>query len=254
MNASEELASPVVDILEAARAREPPGCGRLRVDARSLPRAIRRSERRDHVPTIAEIKPTSPTSEHERDDDPVELAARMEEAGATAISVLTEPTHFGGTPADLAAVREAVDCPVLRKDFILDEAHLDTVAADLVLLIARFVGEDLDHLVAASKDRGFEPLVEVHTVAELEAAVESGAEVIGVNNRDLARLEVDLATFERVAAHAPEEVTLVAESGIEDPADARRMREAGADALLVGSSIMAGDVGRLTQRLVEAER
>ncbi len=254
MNSNGDLASPVEDILAAATARSPPDGGPIAVDARSIDAAIERCEGEGLVPIIAEVKPTSPTSEHERDDDPVALARSMERAGAAAISVLTEPTHFGGTPEDLEAVRSAVDIPVLRKDFVLEERHLDVVAADLVLLIVRFVEDELDPLIAAARDRGFQPLVEVHTVRELQVAIDAGAELIGINNRDLGRLEVDLDTFPRVAAHAPEDVRLVAESGIAGRADVRRMREAGADALLVGSSIMAGDVEACTRALVEAER
>jgi indole-3-glycerol phosphate synthase len=178
----------------------------------------------------------------------------MVAGGATAISVLTEPEHFGGSLETLRRVRAAVDVPVLRKDFLLEEAHLDAAESDLVLLIARFV-DDLPGLVAAAEARGFQPLVEVHTVDELHAALDAGANVIGVNNRDLGRLEVDLGTFERVASAVPDDadVTLVAESGISSVEDVRRMRTAGADALLVGSAIMAGDVTAETARLTGAE-
>jgi indole-3-glycerol phosphate synthase len=126
------------------------------------------------------------------------------------------------------------------------------VAADVVLLIARFVGDDLPNLVSAAKERGFQPLVEVHDGEELRQAVAAGAEIVGVNNRDLAKLEVDLETFESVAPQAPEDVTLIAESGISTPADARRMRAAGADGLLVGSAIMDGNVTANTRRLTKA--
>jgi indole-3-glycerol phosphate synthase len=128
---------------------------------------------------------------------------------------------------------------------------MDAVEADAILLIVRFV-EDLAGLVEAARDRGFEPLVEVHTVSELEEAVEAGATLIGVNNRDLASLTVDLGTFEAVAPHAPDDVTLVAESGITTAEDVRRMRDAGADGLLVGSAIMDGEVRANTEELVNA--
>ncbi|AEH38621.1 indole-3-glycerol phosphate synthase [Halopiger xanaduensis] len=256
MNSETELAPAVASILEAARER-PGGESAVDVDARSLPDAIASAEADGRVPVIAEVKPTSPTADGTRDDDPVELAEAMVEGGASAISVLTEPSHFGGSPEALTRVREAVDVPVLRKDFVLEEAQLDVVEADLLLLIARFV-DDLEGLVAAARERGFQPLVEVHDREELEAALEAGAEIIGVNNRDLAQLEVDLETFESVSPHAPDDVTLIAESGVSSPADVRRMRETGADALLVGSAIMdhgAGDsdVAANTRRLTEAE-
>ncbi|WP_049925208.1 indole-3-glycerol phosphate synthase [Halopiger goleimassiliensis] len=255
MNSETELAPAVASILEAARERSG-GPERVAADARSLPDALERAEAAGRDPVIAEVKPTSPTAEGTRDDDPVALAEAMVEGGAAAISVLTEPTHFGGSPEALTRVREAVDVPVLRKDFVLREDQLDVVEADLVLLIARFV-DDLAALVDAARERGFQPLVEVHDRAELETALEAGAEIVGVNNRDLARLEVDLETFESVAPAVPDDVTLIAESGVSDPADVRRMREAGADALLIGSAIMdhgegETDVAANTRRLTGA--
>ena len=250
MNASDSVAPAVQSILRAARERGRPE-GRVFVEARSFPEALAAAEREGRVPVIAEIKPTSPTTEGTREDDPIELAREMVAGGATALSVLTEPEHFGGSPETLSRVREAVDVPVLRKDFVLEEAQLDVVEADLVLLIARFV-DDLEGLVAAARDRGFQPLVEVHTAEELEEAIRADADVIGINNRDLAALEVDLGTFERVAPEAPADVILVAESGIRSGEDVRRMREAGADALLIGTAIMDGDVRENTERFTTA--
>jgi indole-3-glycerol phosphate synthase len=176
----------------------------------------------------------------------------MVDGGAAALSVLTEPEHFQGSPENLRRVRAAVDVPVLRKDFVVREHQLDVVEADVVLLIARFVGDELADLLAAARERGFQVLVEVHTEAELQRAVDAGADYVGINNRDLGRLEVDLSTFERVAPGAPEDVTLIAESGISDVADVRRMREAGADALLIGTAIMDGDVRTNTERFTGA--
>ncbi|ELY93239.1 indole-3-glycerol phosphate synthase [Natrialba chahannaoensis JCM 10990] len=278
MTSGTELAPPVQSILAAAAERAAAGQDRERapldVDARSFLDAVAQTEQDGRVPVIAEVKPTSPTTDGTREDDPAELAEAMVAGGATAISVLTEPTHFGGSPDALRQVREAVDVPVLRKDFILEEASLDVVESDLVLLIARFV-DNLDELVGAARERGFQPLVEVHDRDELADALEAGATLIGVNNRDLAKLEVDLGTFESVAPHArrlcrldessggterpdPDDVTLIAESGISAPSDVRRMRDAGADALLVGSAIMDhggdgdSDVTANTRRLVEA--
>jgi len=251
MNTTDDLAPPVRSILAAARERPVPE-GRVDADAASLSEALATATADGRRPVIAEVKPTSPTTDGTREDDPVELAESMVAGGAAALSVLTEPEHFGGSPETLERVREAVDVPVLRKDFVLTTDQLDAVAADAVLLIARFV-DDLDGLVAAARDRGMEPLVEVHTTAELERAVAAGAELIGVNNRDLARLTVDRSTFESVAPAAPAEVTLVAESGIATPEHARRMCDAGADGLLVGSAIMGSDdVTAGTRRLVSA--
>jgi indole-3-glycerol phosphate synthase len=253
MDDTRELAPAVASIVRAARER-PGGESRISVDARAIDAAFAAAEADGRVPIVAEIKPTSPTTDGVRTDDPVDLARAMVDGGAAALSVLTEPDHFGGSPDILERVRDAVDVPVLRKDFVLAEDQLDAVEADLVLLIARFLeeGDELDALVSAASARGFQTLVEVHTVPELERAVDAGATLVGINNRDLAALEVDLGTFERVATAAPADVTLVAESGIATPADVRRMRRAGADALLVGSSIMAGDVRERTAELAGA--
>ena len=254
-----ELDPAVQSILSAARDRAAEietgasSADRVAVDPRDLGAAFDRATAAGRVPVIAEIKPTSPTTDGTREDDPVELAESMVAGGAAALSVLTEPDHFGGSVETLRRVRAAVDVPVLRKDFLVDEAQLDAAESDVVLLIARFVGDGLSSLLAAARDRGFQVLVEVHDREELTAAVEAGATYVGVNNRDLARLVVDLETFESVAPDAPEDVTLVAESGISTPADVRRMREAGADALLVGSAIMAGDVESTTRALTRAD-
>ena len=254
-----ELDPAVQSILSAARDRAAEietgasSADRVAVEPRDLGAAFDRATAAGRVPVIAEIKPTSPTTDGTREFDRVVLAESMVAGGATALSVLTEPDHFGGSVETLRRVRAAVDVPVLRKDFLVDEAQLDAAESDVVLLIARFVGDGLSSLLAAARDRGFQVLVEVHDREELTAAVEAGATYVGVNNRDLARLVVDLETFESVAPDAPEDVTLVAESGISTPADVRRMREAGADALLVGSAIMAGDVESTTRALTRAD-
>ncbi|MFB6252210.1 MAG: indole-3-glycerol phosphate synthase [Halobellus sp.] len=260
MNASEDKLAPEVrSILASARERSDGG-GTVDVDARPFPEAVRATEDAGRIPVVAEVKPTSPTTDGERADDPVDLATAMEGGGASALSVLTEPEHFGGSVENLRRVREAVDVPVLRKDFVVREAQLDAVEADLLLLIARFLDEpgtdSLATLYEAARERGFQPLVEVHTREELERALDVGAKIIGVNNRDLGQLVVDLGTFERLAPDVPNDVTLLAESGISEVADVRRMREAGADALLIGTAIMDGDVRANTERLtgVDAQR
>ncbi|MEF8818665.1 MAG: indole-3-glycerol phosphate synthase [Haloferacaceae archaeon] len=249
MNTNEAALAPAVrSILAAARERRVES-ERVAATARSFPAAFEAAEEDGRVPVIAEVKPTSPTTEGQSETDPVALAEAMVAGGAAALSVLTEPDHFGGSTEALARVRAAADVPVLRKDFLVREAQLDAVAADAVLLIARFLGDDLGSMVTAARDRGMEPLVEVHTPDELAAALDAGAALVGVNNRDLGRLEVALDTFERVAATLPAdaEVRLVAESGIESGADVRRMRAAGADALLIGTAIMDGDVEQNTR-------
>jgi len=281
MDTGDEIAPEVRSILDAARERgaadradggdgDSPDSGageRVAVDARSLPAAFERAAADGRVPLIAEVKPTSPTTDGERTDDPVALAEEMVAGGAAALSVLTEPEHFGGSTDALERIRGAVDVPVLRKDFVVSEAQLDAVEADVVLLIVRFLDEpgtdDLDDLLAAARERGFQVLVETHTAAEVERALTAGAEIVGVNNRDLAELEVDLGTFESVGpavpdlarehGRDPESVTLIAESGIGTTTDVQRMRAAGADALLVGSAIMDGEVRANTRRLTAVE-
>ncbi|WP_253737198.1 indole-3-glycerol phosphate synthase [Halohasta salina] len=248
---AEELAPAVREILASAADR-PGGDSRVDVEARSLSAAFAAAEDDGRVPVIAEVKPTSPTTEGTTEADPVDLAEAMVEGGAAALSVLTEPDHFGGSVENLERIRAAVDVPVLRKDFLLRESHLDAAESDLILLIARFLGDDLEPMLRAAEDRGFQALVEVHTEDELAAAIEAGASIIGINNRDLGQLEVDLATFEKLAPNAPADVTLIAESGVSTVEDVQRMRETGADGLLIGTAIMDGDPETNTQRFTGA--
>ncbi|MFW5965125.1 MAG: indole-3-glycerol-phosphate synthase [Halodesulfurarchaeum sp.] len=246
-----DLAPAVREILASAGERTAVEAvdGPVSVAGPSLVEALAAAEEAGQAPIIGEVKPNSPTTAVERTIDPVRVARRMESAGAAAISVLTEPDHFGGSPGDLPAVRDAVSVPVLRKDFLLEEAHLDVVPADAVLLIARFL-DDLEGMIGAARVRGMTPLVEVHTRAELEDALAAEASVIGINNRDLATLSVDRSTVERLAEDVPPSVTLVAESGIRSLEDRDRMLAAGADGLLIGTAIMDGDVADTTRRLV----
>jgi indole-3-glycerol phosphate synthase len=189
---------------------------------------------------ISEIKRASPSAGFISDADPAEWAARYETEGASCLSVLTEPDRFKGSLQDLSAARERVALPILRKDFTVDEAQiLETgTRADAVLLIAvLFDAATLARYVSLAVELGLTPLVEVHDETEADLALESGAQVIGINNRDLRDFTVDLGTFERLA---PKLVgaTLVAESGVKAVEDARRLREAGADAVLVGEAAM----------------
>ncbi|ERG96478.1 indole-3-glycerol phosphate synthase [Haloquadratum walsbyi] len=256
MDASDESLAPAVQSILAAAKQRTGGTSRCTVDAASFQSAVSTTEAANQIPIIAEIKPTSPTTDGTRNDDPVALASAMVEGGATALSVLTEPEHFGGSVDTLTQVRKAVEVPVLRKDFIIRESQLDTIAADMVLLIARFLDtpetDSLASVYEAAKTRGFQPLVEVHTRDELERAIDIGASIIGINNRDLGRLAVTLQTFEQLAPDVPDDVTLIAESGIKTTEDIKRMRAAGADALLIGTAIMNGDVQTNTTRFTTA--
>jgi indole-3-glycerol phosphate synthase len=222
------------------------------LDPRDFVAAVKETKKEGRVPVVAEVKPTSPTTDGTVSLDPVETAREMVAGGATALSVLTEPERFGGSLDALRDVREAVDVPVLRKDFVVDSRQVREARADLLLLIAAFV-DDLDGLVKEARSAGFEPLVEVHTREELERAVGTDARVIGVNGRDLRRLEVDLSHAESLLPEVPDDRLAVAESGMEKPEDVRRMMDAGADGVLVGTAITRSeDVREKTRELVEA--
>jgi indole-3-glycerol phosphate synthase len=189
---------------------------------------------------ISEIKRASPSVGFISDADPAEWAARYEAEGASCLSVLTEPDRFKGSLEDLDAARDRVALPVIRKDFTVDEAQVLEAGtrADAILLIAAlFDPASLARYISLAVELGLTPLVEVHDEAEADLAVETGAQVIGVNNRDLRDFTVDLATFERLAPRLAG-ATLVAESGVKTPEDGRRLRDAGADAVLVGEAAM----------------
>jgi len=199
---------------------------------------------------VSEIKRASPSAGFIREADPAEWGSRYQREGASCLSVLTEPERFGGSLEDLDAARGNTALPVLRKDFTVDEVQILEAGtrADAVLLIAAlFDAAALARYVSLAIEIGLTPLVEVHDEEEANLALESGARVIGVNNRDLRDFTVDLATFERLAPRLAG-ATLVAESGVKNSADARRLRDAGADAVLVGEAAMRdpGLVARLT--------
>jgi indole-3-glycerol phosphate synthase len=191
---------------------------------------------------IAELKFASPSKGRIRPPGPPgEIARGLAAGGCCALSVLTEPRFFGGAPESLALVREAVEVPVLRKDFIIDPVQLEETAslgADAVLLIASLLGDRLPLFVNRATALGVEPLVEVHTGEEAEAALRTGADLIGVNNRDLRTMETDLATtlaLGPVLRKAGRRV--ISASGILTPGDIRMLRPA-CDAFLIGTSLM----------------
>jgi indole-3-glycerol phosphate synthase len=199
------------------------------------------------VAVFAEVKRRSPSAGALAEQvDPPSRAADYARGGAWAISVLTDGPYFGGSLDDLMAVREAVEIPVLRKDFILDELQLlqtRAVGADLVLLIARILDPaHLARLRAEAEAMGMAALVEVHDEAELGPALDSGARLIGINNRDLDTFRTDLAVTEALMPLVPEGVHVIAESGIRDARDVERVVRAGARGVLVGEALMrSGD-------------
>jgi indole-3-glycerol phosphate synthase len=176
------------------------------------------------------------------DLDPVDLARSYERGGATALSVLTDAEHFGGSIADLQAAREAVAVPVLRKDFTVcerDELDARIMGADAELLIvAALDPTEVVRYHRLAVDVGLDVLVEIHDEPELEIAMSAGASVVGVNQRDLVTFEVDHERARRMAGVIPPSVVRVAESGIRDRADARALRAAGYDAVLVGETLV----------------
>jgi indole-3-glycerol phosphate synthase len=232
---AERQAALPLDVLKrrAEQARDPrPTLGRLRPD--------------EGVAVIAEVKRSSPSKGAlAAIADPAALAADYEAGGAAVISVLTEQRRFGGSLADLDAVRAAVDIPVLRKDFVVSSYQLWEArahGADVVLLIVAALEQPaLESLVERAHSLGLTALVEVHDEAETARAVDAGARVIGVNARNLKTLEVDRSTFARLAPLIPASVVRVAESGVRGPADLIEYARAGADAVLVGESLVTGD-------------
>jgi len=246
----------------------------VRAEREPLARLVQRAERTarrpgvfraalggtDRVNVIAECKRRSPSRGLLRADyDAAAIARSYSAAGAAAISVLTEPTFFDGSLEDLVRVREAVDVPLLRKDFVVSEyqlAEARAAGADAVLLIAgALVPADLARLQARAHDLGLDALVEVHNRGELAAALDAGAAIVGVNNRNLRTLAVDLDVSEQLIARIPQGVTTVSESGIKTPEDIARFRRLGYHAFLIGERFMAcADPGVELRRLLEQAR
>ena len=204
-------------------------------------RSLGTALRQPGMSVIAEVKRRSPSAGPIAPDlDAVALARAYRAGGAAAVSVLTEPDGFGAWPADLPAVARYADLPTLRKDFVVEAAQVwetRAMGADAVLLIVAILDEGaLAGLLIAARGAGLEALVEAHTEAEVAAAVDAGASIVGVNNRDLGTFAVDLAIAERLRAAIPDDVVTVAESGMSSPAAAARMADAGYDAILVGEA------------------
>ncbi len=229
------------------------------VVARARANAVRRDIRRGLASgpgIIAEIKRASPSRGWIRRDLDAGAAARAyARAGACAVSVLTERRRFGGSLADLeAASRGCGAIPVLRKDFVLDEymlAESRAWGADLVLLMVSVLGAETVGMTALARGYGLEALVEVHDEAEMEIAAASGAGLVGINNRDLATLRVDLSVSERLLPLAPRGAIKVVESGISTPDDVARFRALGADAFLVGEALVGSDDPEAALRLLK---
>lgn len=223
-------------------------------ERRSLVRAIEKVRKRGQVPIIAEIKRASPIKGKIREIDAVKAAIEMEKGGACAISVLTDK-YFAGNLGDLLRVKEAVQIPVLRKDFIVDEFQIEQSyanGADVILLIVSLLKGKTKNFVERTHQLGMDALVEIHSEKEIKFALESGARLIGINNRDLKTFKVNLATTEKLIPKIPKDKFLfrnfshseinnkiiVSESGINNKKDLARVMKAGADAALIGTCLM----------------
>jgi indole-3-glycerol phosphate synthase len=232
--AQDKEAVPMRRVIEKASSAPPP---------HDLLSALRHPDR---VKVIAEVKRASPSRGGIREEaDPVATARAFAEAGAAAISVLTDTRFFLGAPEHLSAARAAVSVPVMRKDFIFDEYQIyqsRALGADGLLLIARILdSKDLRTLIGVSRSLHMEALVEVHSEEDLHKGIECGAALIGVNNRDLGTMAVSLETSLRLAPLLTEQTVKVSESGIETRADIDRLRAAGYDAFLIGERLMRED-------------
>jgi indole-3-glycerol phosphate synthase len=249
----------IVDLTEAEVARRkrlvPPAALEERLGPARRGRPFSEALVDEGIALIAEMKRASPSAGPIRPGASVsEVVRAYEAAGAAACSVLTEPSHFGGSLADLVEARAACRLPLLRKDFLIDPYQLveaRVAGADAVLLIVAALGpQRLGALMEAAAELGMDSLVEVHDEGDAEIAVEAGAELIGINNRNLKTLEVDPRTTLRLLPDLPAGTVVVAESGIGSRADVLELERAGVDAILVGEALMrAPDLGEAVRAL-----
>jgi indole-3-glycerol phosphate synthase len=247
-------------IVEVREAREPLAALARRADrvGRGGKRLLSALTRLDRVNVIAECKRRSPSRGVLRAEyDPVAIARGYVDAGAAAISVLTEPTFFDGSIEHLAAIRAAVDAPLLRKDFIVSEYQLleaKAAGADAVLLIvAALRSSELASLLASATTLGLDALVEAHDGDEVTIALTAGARIVGVNNRNLRTLEVDVEASERLIGQIPEDVVAVSESGLRSAEDLVRLQALGYRAFLIGERFMVeADPGAALRDLLGA--
>ena len=247
MNRLEEILEAKRQEIERLRPRaaELDRQARARKDFRDFRSTLHRDN--DTLAVIAEVKKASPSAGVIVDAfEPVELAKNYERAGANAISVLTDSKFFQGSLVHLRNVRDAVSLPLLRKDFIWDRAQIAESAANgadaILLIVAALTQDQLVRLLKGAKEFRLDALVEVHSVDEVQRALEAGAEIVGINNRNLATFDVDLTVTEKLCREVPDDVILVSESGIKTSQDTARMKACGVDAVLVGEALMRGDV------------
>ena len=224
---------------------------------RPKPRSFRKALlASNHLNIIAEIKKASPSEGVLRENfQPLRIASLYEYAGACAISILTESHFFKGRPSYLKTVRQVTTLPLLRKDFIIDRFQLYESAlleADAFLLIASILSEhELKDLITLGRELHMDALVEVHSDAELKKAIEAGATIIGINNRDLKTLTIDLDRAKQMIPHIPKGIAIVVESGLSTHAELMTYKSLGAHAFLIGSTLMkSGDIAATLQKLL----
>ena len=245
MNRLEEILRVKREEIERLRPRrdELHRAALLRNDVRSFASALQQGDGK--VALVAEVKKASPSAGVIVESfDPVTIAKNYARAGVEAISVLTDERFFQGHLSYLGLIRETVPQPLLRKDFILDPVQIMEAAvagADAILLIVAALSQDeLVSLLETAGTYQLDALVEVHTLAELDRVLETPAQIIGINNRNLATFEVDLSVTEKLSEEVPEEIVLVSESGIRTAEDLARIKACGVDAVLIGEALMRG--------------
>jgi indole-3-glycerol phosphate synthase len=224
------------------------------------PRDFRGALRREGISLIAEVKRHSPSrGDILPDVNAVDIAGLYDQCGARAISVLTDTKYFKGALADLSSVRQHVSLPCLRKEFIIDPYQIyeaRSAGADAVLLIVRILSDaQLEDFFAATKQLGMAALVETHSAAEIERALNAGVNIIGINNRDLDTLEVNVATTLELKKAVPGGHTLVSESGIYTRDQVRQLEDGGVDAILVGESLLtSNDIAAKIRELLHGDQ
>ena len=239
----------------ARRTRRPA----FRLSGLAAPRSLAFALRRPGVSVIAEFKRRSPSGGAlvPPEVTPADVARMYSASGATALSVLTDAKYFGGEDADLGEARTASGLPVLRKDFVIDPYQVyeaRAIGADAVLLIVRALSDaQLSALLALARQLGMDALVETHSADEVRRALDAGATIVGVNNRDLDTLETDVSLAPRLRSLVPSTCVYVAESGVSAPEQIATLQDAGVDAVLIGEALLrAPDSGALLSALVEA--
>jgi indole-3-glycerol phosphate synthase len=247
MNRLEEILNAKRVEIEQLRPREAEldRQAQARKDFRSFRTALQSSD--DKIAIIAEVKKASPSAGViAQSFDPVEIAKNYERAGASAISVLTDEKFFQGKLEYLKKIREAVAVPLLRKDFVLDEIQIAEAAANgadaILLIVAALEQRQLVDLANAATNYKLDALIEVHSRGELDRALDAGAKIIGINNRNLATFDVDLRVTEELCRQVPDEIVLISESGIKTAHDVARVKACGVDAVLIGEALMRGEL------------